>query len=111
MLSSLVMSTHNMDELLDKLLSLSRLTLDESERDEFARKFQSLLEFVNKVNESDAAFGVGRSESAGSLSYFDEMPLREDEPVDFAWGDGFIHSYVVPIVVGGDENLNNGESE
>ncbi len=112
MLSSNVMSTKNADELLDKLLLLARLTLNEGERDEFARKFQSLLEFVDKVNESDAAFGVGRSESAGSLSYFDEMPVREDVPQAFMWGDDFVHNYVVPIVVGGGESDNvSGDSE
>jgi aspartyl/glutamyl-tRNA(Asn/Gln) amidotransferase C subunit len=106
------MSTQNIDELLDKLLTLSRLTLDESEREEFARKFQSLLEFVNKVNESDAAMGVGRAEAAGSLSYFEEMPLRNDTPEDFKWRDDFVHNYIVPIVVGGsDADSANGESE
>lgn len=94
------------DALLDNLLRLSRLTLDGEERAEFARKFKSLLEFVDAVNESDFAAGVGRSAaSAGSLSYLDEMPLANDEPREFFFPPGFAHDYRVPLVVGGeDEN-------
>ena len=105
------MSNQNTDELLDKLLSLSRLTLDASERDEFACKFQSLLEFVAEVNKSDAALCIGRAEAAGSLSYFTEMPLGDDIPFDFKWDDEFVHNYVVPIVVGGETDDKDGESE
>ncbi len=99
------------DALLDNLLRLSRLTLEDSERAEFARKFKSLLEFVDKVNDSEFAAGVGRSAaSAGSLSYLDEMPLASDEPRDFIFPPGFLHDYRVPLVVGGEDE-NGGESE
>jgi Asp-tRNA(Asn)/Glu-tRNA(Gln) amidotransferase C subunit len=105
------MPNPDVNELLDKLLTLSRLTLDEGERAEFARKFESLLEFVDAVNRSDIALGVGRAEGAGSLSYSDAMPLRDDAPSIFDWGDGFVHDYSVPRVVGDEVGNEGGDAE
>ena len=103
------MPNPDVNELLDRLLTLSRLTLDQGERAEFARKFESLLEFVDAVNRSDIALGVGRAEGAGSLSYSDAMPLRDDEPRVFDWGADFVHEYAVPRVVGGETETEGGD--
>jgi Asp-tRNA(Asn)/Glu-tRNA(Gln) amidotransferase C subunit len=93
-----------LDLLLVRLLKLSRLTLSEGEREEFARKFSALLEFVDAVRASGHAEGVGRDAAgAGALSYLDALPLREDSPREFDWGDDFAHRYVVPLVVGDEE--------
>ena len=105
------MDAAEFDLLLGRLLKLSRLTLDDGERGEFARKFKSLLDFVDAVNQSDFAAGVGRSaKSAGSLSYLDEMPLGDDEPAAFEFPPGFAHDYHAPLVVGGEDETEDGAS-
>lgn len=103
------MDARELDELLDHLLELSRLTLKPEEREEFRRKFGTLLEFVDAVNRSEIASGVGRAPESGSLSYRDALPLRGDDPWEFEFDENTVHNYTVPRII--DDPRGSPESE
>jgi aspartyl/glutamyl-tRNA(Asn/Gln) amidotransferase C subunit len=82
-----------------QLCALARIDLTEDEHEEFARKFNRLLDFVDQLlahrsdDQPSGAQLVERQSEAESLL------LRRDEAAAFVWPDGFKHDYIVRQVI------------
>lgn len=68
-----------MHDLLDHLCQLARLRLLEEERDEFSRKFASLLTFIEHIKETAAD-----QDSAALHVPKERLSLRDDTPSPFS---------------------------
>jgi aspartyl/glutamyl-tRNA(Asn/Gln) amidotransferase C subunit len=68
-----------MSDLLDHLCQLARLNLLDGERDEFSRKFASLLAFVEHIKESSSV-----PDSAALHVPKERQSLRSDIPKPFS---------------------------
>ncbi len=75
------------------LCALARLDLAESEREAFEAKFNSMLNFTQKVLAYEPQSG------GEPLTLIEKLELRRDVPVDFEWPAGCQHDYRVPMVI------------
>jgi Asp-tRNA(Asn)/Glu-tRNA(Gln) amidotransferase C subunit len=77
----------------DHLCELARLTLGRDELEEFERKFERLLEFVEQVQ------GYSPQSSGPPLTLVEKVELRRDAPLSFDWPEDTVHEYRVPTVI------------
>lgn len=88
-----------MSDLIDHLCQLARLNLREGEREEFSRKFASLLHFIDKIKELSAESG-----EAPLLHSKDSQNTRLDIPISFECRDELSGPYSAGRITGLEES-------
>lgn len=88
-----------MSDLLDHLCQLARLNLVESEREEFSRKFASLLDFIERIKALSA-----ESDSPTLLHSKDCQETRPDIPITYKHQDKLSGPYSAGRITGLEES-------
>ena len=77
----------------EHLCTLARMNLDQDEIEEFERKFERLLGFVDHVQAYEP-----KSEGP-PMTLVEKVQLRRDTTEPFDWPESTVHEYHVPKII------------